>query len=748
MVGNCYIYYIVSTDGGNWNGITCDGISVGGILLPSSPIYTDCIVEESLVLKNGVILEVIPCGEVLETPTPTPTVTSTPVNSPTSTPTPTNTPTISVTPSNTPTLSVTPSPTKIICTSGITSGGHYYTDCCGNFVENVVSGTTIVIFDPSQPYFNVTPMGNRVDYICVTPTVTPTPTSTPTYTPSSTPLSSPTATSTPTPTPTVTCSLSPVYGLVNPCKPFTLFDMGVECKVLRSPSTPFSFDGILSLVVTGGTSPYSFYWSSGDRTQTLYDIPAGDYEVLVVDFYGDYSSTTICSLIGPTSTPTPTVTQTQTPTPTLVTPNLCLTVNTVISGQPIYNQFTFVPGASLPSSPNRPSWTGPSGMVLYWNDGQQRWEISNWPYPGTPISSTQQLIPLSGWVLAGSQSQQSNLSMNTGTCPDTLPLFVQLDITNSNCQGVVNCNGSILATVLGGDPPYSFTINGINYQSSNIFNNLCPGTMNFTVIDSENLTYSQNVTISSLNNPITYTTSIIVNQIQNIDNNTKQVYWTLDVQPPIPVGGPQISGEILFNTNSSILGPFFGGNPNNTATAISLITIEKNGVLIPPPTGTTTTSLSDRPNCSPEQQQNTIINQIVPFTIGYGDVISGVCTSNVVVTNAVASPNSCVSTAQQSILINTQNPSIVSCACCSVVSDNTPRGLSNHTVVGVLTQAPCSSYRITPGGPNVVSVRYQTCAGNTITQTFFNTSQFCAITGTPVIVLGTGTLANLGVCTS
>ncbi len=741
----CYIHYLVSTTGGSWKGTTCDGERVGGTLLPSSPVYTPCLIGSTLELNDGVVLEYIECGMFNETPTPTPSPTTTPINSPTTTPTQTNTPTISITPSNTPTVSITPSPTKLTCTSGVTQSSYYYTDCCGNFIEGT-GADQMVILNPSLPYAGIFIIGGYVSYPCPTPTTTPTPTLTPTPTTTSTPNESPTATPTPTLTPTVTCSLSPVYQMVNPCSPFTLFDMGVSCRVIQAPSTATSFDGILSLDITGGTSPYSFYWSSGDRTQTLFDIPAGSYEVLVVDYYGDYSSTTVCELIGPTSTPTPTVTQTQTPTPTFVPPTLCFTINAVISGNTVYNQYTFNPNGSLNG---RTKWTSSqSNLDIIWNSGLTRWEIQNWTLGGLPISTTQALIPLSSWTLAGNNTQQPNLSMNIGTCPDRPPMNVNVVVNNSSCQGTANCNGSIVVNVVGGQPPYSFSIDGVTTQSSNIFNNLCPGTVSLTVNDSASSTYNQNVVIASNNNPTTYTTSINIDRIEVTNTNLRVAYWSVAIDPPLPPGGPQVSMNLYYNVVQNILGPFFNNDPLQTATILNTNTLVKNGIPIPVSIPVYDTTLTDRPNCSPEQQQNKYAQTWIPITIGYGDVVSGTTTSSVVVNNAVASPNSCVSSAQQTVLVTTQNPTVTNCACCSVVSDNTPRGINNHSVTGVIVQVLCTSYQITPSasGPGIVSVRYTACSGQIISQTYYNIGTFCAITGTPVITLGSGTLANLGQC--
>jgi len=45
-------------------------------------------------------------------------------------------------------------------------------------------------------------------------------------------------------------------------------------------------DGSLQANVSGGTGPYIWVWSNGDNTQTIDDLEAGMYEVILIDAYG------------------------------------------------------------------------------------------------------------------------------------------------------------------------------------------------------------------------------------------------------------------------------------------------------------------------------------------------------------------------------------------------------------------------------------------------------------------------------
>ena len=61
----------------------------------------------------------------------------------------------------------------------------------------------------------------------------------------------------------------------------------IEVTVLINDVTCFDYeDGSVSINVNGGVSPYTYAWSSGQTTQNLTDIVAGDYQVTVTDANG------------------------------------------------------------------------------------------------------------------------------------------------------------------------------------------------------------------------------------------------------------------------------------------------------------------------------------------------------------------------------------------------------------------------------------------------------------------------------
>lgn len=660
-----------------------------------------CAEEGSVIYSAGLTVMEVPdglltCGNLCSTPEITPP--STPAATLTSTPTPTQTPTITRTPTQTPTNTTTPTNTitptqtptrgKIVCGSGTTTGNFYYTDCCGTFQQGSSVGV-IVSLDYTLSYNGITLLNQPASTVCATPTPTQTPTFTPTVSPTSTNTPTPTKTPFVTPSPTNTPSNSPVFKPKNECEVFTLFDMGVSCNVLRQPSTDKSFDGILTLRVTGGTSPYSFYWANGQRVQTLVNVAAGLYPVTVVDYYGDYTANTVCSLFGPTPsiTPSPTVTPSRTPQP--VYPNICFLAynNTNVVGPS-----TFIQSGTHNS---RPKWTNASNQNIVWKG--TRWELvtSDLSTPVNPVgggifgSVTTTLPPTSNWQLFGG-TQTYTINVTSGSCPPVTPLQVNVTTQNSTCNGQTNCDGSINISARFGTAPYEYSINnGTSWQTSPIFNNLCPGTYPVRVRDSANGNFNQTVQISFVSTPQTYQINVVTQpqlttEVSANGTSTKTTYFTVTSTPPVPAG---ITLQFYLTTSSikTYNGP-------GTGTIVDNFTILQNGVPKTPSVTNSATVNSTRPNCNPETQQVVTETDQYYLELSNTSTVSGSTTSVLTITNGqVGTQSNCTTDLSQTISLQVSNPSVKGCVCCTAVADNTQTKVNSNSVTyeGIVSVPEC-----------------------------------------------------------
>jgi hypothetical protein len=630
---------------------------------------------------QGILLQ--PCVDE-----PEPSIT--PTQFPTRTPnhTPSNTPTNTVTPTVTRTPNATPTPTSIICGSGITTTNNiYYTDCCGNFVSAKPPIGTIVVFNYTQPYNGINKLNVPATTSCPTPTPTITQTQTQTQTPTltNTPTNSVTPNSTPTPTPTV--SVSKVFKLKNDCDVLTLFDMGVDCNTIQSPSGPYSNDGVLSLNVTGGTSPYSFYWSNGQRTRTLFGVPEGSYKVLVVDYYGDYSSTTICNLFAPSQTPTQTITPTPTITPSPVWPNLCFIY---VDGPTSYGPIQFTPYGDMNGKPTWFATYQSVSLLIAWSSTNSRWQMSGWSFTaGIPTNTNQTNIPTGNWALAGGP-KRPDITVTQGNCPGYIPLSISISKDNATCASPKNCDGSISLYAFNGLPPYSYSIdNGLTYQSSGIFNGLCANNYTVIVQDSNGNTVNGGVVpVGADNNPVNYNISTqLLNNVSYSQGN-QVASWKVNITPPLPTG-VTMTFQLKVNATQKNNGPGSGTTINNTV-------VRKNGVTVTAPATTTATQTLLRPNCSPFSTVTTSTTQVYNITMGHGDVVTGTSQSLLVVTSGVTGSNGCITMVEQTILVSTYSAAISGKASCGQAINNPAgQGIVNHQLSSATSTNPISLRTLT-----------------------------------------------------
>jgi SprB repeat len=554
----------------------------------------------------------------------------------------------------TPTPTATPTTTPIFCGSGVTTGTYYYTDCCGNFITGNEVGL-IVSLNYSMPSNGVTKLFVVAGTSCPTPTPTKTPTNTPTY--SATPTVTPTITATPkeTPTPSITPSNSPFYKLVNDCEIFTLFPLGVECFVVKNPSSAISTDGILGLTITGGTAPYSIYWSNGSSSKTQFNLKEGNYPVTVVDYWSDYTATTVCSLIAPTSTPTPSVTPTYTPTASPVYPQLCMLILNVSPTSSIQ----FVPNGTVNG---KPSWISGT-YVMMWNITNLRWEVQGLSlYGGILVSNSSDNIPISSWSLVGGTANPT-INIIQGTCPVYPPFSASISKSDTDCTN----SGSIIVNASGGVGPYIYSINGgVSYVQSPIFNSLSPQTYDVIVRDTIGNVYQQSVTVNLVGATQTYNISIYNYNLVAISPTSKKAWWVVNVTPSIPIG---TTLNFVLNVDSMQ----YVSQPGSGVTSSTSI-VYVDGLAVSPNSVDISNSLQIRPDCAPYIESVTSTNQNYLISMTSGTIVSGTTLSTLTITSGATGDNGCVTTLTQDTRVFASEGTTSGCNCCLVVSDTQSSG--------------------------------------------------------------------------
>lgn len=392
----------------------------------------------------------------------------------------------------------------------------------------------------------------------------------------------------------------------NSCNIITILPLGLECDSINA-STPEATNGLIALYITGGTSPYNVSWDNGSQGTLLTNLSPGNYTATVIDYYGDFTGTTTCTvgydsfylevfedcknsgnfiyyladLVNPLSggsvyqlttqlgcwTNSGTTLYTgQTyignypvvsdgpftgcteclppPTPTPVYPNdLCLelTQGTTIT------QFNFSSGDTINGYP---SWTS-STQTIYYNTGSTQWNVSGWTYAGGLYYQSPTIPPTGNWTITGPLSFNSSVYVSSGIC-QTPPLTMTVNKTNPTCS--TTSNGTISITPNGGTSPYTYSIDSVNYQASNTFIGLSPGSYTVYVKDANTTVISQTVTLTPQQLFQNYNVSLTLTPGTNLnvgDATTKTSTWAINVTPyPLPAG-TVINMDLIFNVNTT-----------------------------------------------------------------------------------------------------------------------------------------------------------------------------------------------------
>jgi hypothetical protein len=413
----------------------------------------------------------------------------------------------------------------------------------------------------------------------------------------------------------------------NSCNIITILPMGLDCDSIDA-STPESTNGFVALYITGGTPPYNVSWDNGQQGTFLSNLLPGEYTATVVDYYGDFTATTTCVVgfesfyleefenckdsskvyylaelpsiyevgkiyelttqVGCWISSGITLYNTQTyinsfaqvesgpydncidcevpPVPVVYPPKLCITYG---DG----NTFTSVEVNSGNTINGYPSWTAtPSNEVIYYNTGTTRWEISGWTQSGVPVFNSPTIPPVATWTILGTYGK--TLVINEGECPPP-PLTMRLSKNGPTCS--TTGDGSIVLTPTGGASPYTYSINGINYQSGNVFTNLIAGTYTFYIKDSNNTIVSQSTLLTAQETFQNYTinlTPITQTSVTVSNTETRTYTFKIEVTPQLPITKTL---SFVLPMNILMTGNTTTGSPIIQTTQTSSLTFTTNG---------------------------------------------------------------------------------------------------------------------------------------------------------------------------
>jgi hypothetical protein len=476
----------------------------------------------------------------------------------------------------------------------------------------------------------------------------------------------------PPPPPTPTPEPPPCLQGTNECNVITLFELGVKCNTTNAQSLTSS-DGTATLTITGGTPPYVVLWDNLNLGQTIINLPPGTYGATVTDYYRDFSARTFCVVSANSTTTTTTTLK-----PPAPPKQLCFRIDGYISpltfgllglqnGKPFYKSST-IPQYTLSWHPQTPPQVG-------------YWDIFPPPLGSVVTSNNQGFIPTGIWSVLGGPSGPPPVIafVNEGSCstPELLnnnfimktisePVepVQQLSLRIGKNDTICGCEGSIILKAKGGVPPYNYSINnGLTYQNTPIFTNLCNGIYATSVLDDEGTIVSDTITINKPSDSITYfaTLNTTFNTVQ--DNGTilnREYTTTLNITPPL-ADGVIVTLDII-HSNVFQTSPNLESAENNTTTVLY-----KNGEDIKPSgmDELSATTFNTIPGCQGENvyiNTNSEIWETIEIT--NTDTITLV-TSTVLTRNTLEDCYFASSDESYSIL----NLKLQGCGCCNIISE-------------------------------------------------------------------------------
>jgi gliding motility-associated-like protein len=220
----------------------------------------------------------------------------------------------------------------------------------------------------------------------------------------------------------------------------------ITSSIITDPLCNSGSNGSINISVSGGTVLLNYAWSSGQSTQDINGLTAGNYTVTITD--ANNCSTTGSYIVNQPSAITASFTS---------TPSTCNQSN-----------------GSLSITPSG----GTPGYTYLWNNGNTQSSISS--------------IAAGNYTVTITDAHACKLVQNATVLSQPSPVVVQNSITNVLCNG--DSTGAISININGGTLPFSFIwSNGVTSQNISNLNN---GSYSVTVTDANGCTGTKSFFIS------------------------------------------------------------------------------------------------------------------------------------------------------------------------------------------------------------------------------------------------------------
>jgi hypothetical protein len=407
----------------------------------------------------------------------------------------------------------------------------------------------------------------------------------------------------------------------NECGVITITPMEVACVIIN-PISVSSSDGSASISITGGTPPYTITWGNGGLGLAIYNLSVGSYPAVITDFYGDFTANTICVLTAETTT----TTSTSTTTTLQPLEPFCITYQVEGENNPIVQHNMVDNGYDSLGNPMWVDDTIEDCEVLY-NPQFSLWYLNcpiDFNVGGTSGSgqlfSTDSLNsnpPISGWYPLS--VYLSLLSVTSGNCTSVETLILETSVNQPTCV----CDGTISLIGSGGQPPYQYSINnGLVYQNSGLWTNICSGIYSVSVKDDDDNVVTDSITVDNSIGIVQYSVSLntISQLVQNTSSLLNRTYLTtLSVSPSLPVG-------VSIMINLQHLGVWSNSRNPGYSSLSRIVQLKKNGTIETPFIQTSTDTQPPQPQCQTNPptvtvQVETTTNEWSSIVITNGDVI-------------------------------------------------------------------------------------------------------------------------------